>query len=317
MISTIRSKTYFSDEWLSTLETDLNCEETDESIQSSDLEVIIKKIVDYYKEILGKEVDESLVPKVKQMLTDGDVDQFEHISDLLLGCAVTEEEKEVIMNAIFPSNDTTIEDTINQKNCTQTQRIDGSDGDIIDSNNLSEEEIKDSENVVNEEDLEKTESNSDNHSNSMISFPDIKAKESAQLSNNDLEIEFNNKNQLLEENQKLIIENEKYKKLIERMNKNEISIADHNLNAGTPEEWIAIKSMNQSLQNEIIKLKETEDTYLVELSMIREQLNHLKASHCEPLIWNREAITGFCDREYLYKLIIRYFYLFLQSLICD
>ena len=309
----ISSNTHFSDEWLSSLDTDLESDETtevNESIRSNHLELIVEKIVKFYKEVLDKEVDESLVPKVKQIITDEDVDQMSQILDLLVGCAVNDEERAVIRSAIYDSNENMSEMAVNcLKKCTQNQSNDCLDENIINSN-LSEEEVKDSTDVSNDDNSEKIESNSDIKSNSMISCPDIKAKESfAQLSNNDLEIEFNNKNQLLEENQKLMIENEKYKKLIERMNKNDISIIDPNngSNGGTTEEVTAIKNQNQCLQNEIMKMKETEETYLVEMAVLREQLNHSKANHnhSEPLIWNRDAIAGFCDREYLYKLILR------------
>lgn len=298
------SNTYFTDEWLSTIDCDIDSEQMIESNRLNDSEVIVEKIVNYYKEILGKDIDESLVPKVKQMVTDGDVDNLAHILSLVMKCDVNEEEKEVLMNAMVDTNDE-IPDSVAKvlEDCTQTESIDCSDGNIIYSNNLSEEEINESMDGLPEKREEKTESNSDINSNSMISCPDIKAKEPFAQTSNDLENELNNKNHLIEENRKLIIENEKYKKLIERMNKIDVPFTDPNISSD--DEINVIKNQNICLQNEIIKMKETEETYLIEMSVLREQLNHSKANHCEPLIWNRDAITNFCDREYLYKLIIR------------
>lgn len=190
-----------------------------------------------------------------------------------------------------------VTDTTDSKDSSEDFRV-------IDANPSEVEVISNSkkEEEPNEDGVCNSSPTDEPNSNSMISS-DSKAKETAQLSNNDLVFDSNNKNRLMEENQKLIVENEKYKKLLDRMNKSEVPVGD---NSGAIDDVIALKNQNHCLQTEIIKLKEIQDSCLMEMNVLREQLSHAKTTHSEPLVWNREAITGFCDREYLYKLILRY-----------
>lgn len=232
---------------------------------------------------------------------------------LIFGCAVNCDAKDYFIKNIVDIND---EDVMNCLKNSLTQELESIDR-INTNNNLSEmsEVINCSNNCIsNDCNNDNNDCNIDcNNDNNVIintnlsnSCSDINAKESfAQLSNNDLEIKLN---QMSAENCKLLNEKEKLEKLVERMNKTGVGFVDPNSTSNGINEELLIRYQNkiETLQKDIYKMEEMKDNFMTTIELLQEEVSKLKANNIQSLLINREAVAGVCDRDLLYKFIIRF-----------
>jgi hypothetical protein len=290
------------------------------------LQEISEKVIEFYREILGKEISDNLKPDVKAIVChlNNSSEQLGLLLRLIFGCAVNCDAKDYFIKNIVDIND---QEVINCLKNSITQDLDldldldlelefDLDSESIDrintNNNLTEMSDNDREDkFINcSNNCISNDCNNDNNviinTNLSNSCSDINAKESfAQLSNNDLEIKLN---QMEAENCKLLNEKEKLEKLVERMNKTGVGFVDSNSTSNGINEELLIRCQNkiETLQNDVYKLEEMKENYTTNIELLQEEVNKLRANNIQSLLINREAVAGVCDRDLLYKLIIRF-----------